>query len=515
MNILFDINRNEAMLHLASYLRRVGELDKALLVFSSHEEKKRLSDLIHDFDVTVRSEFYKPLQAEQRTPLSTIEDTIELSSMWQWVRGDRWLFHISDKGKFFVDKTRRSHHELQAIVSRVYGNVFHLFQWFQPDLILLTDVVNLSKYIIVELAFQRKIPTMFLLPVRIEKFEAFSNTPYEHFKFIYDRLNELRKETTQSEHLDEAEGIVFDILNKKNQYHDAAQMSGVGPTEKETINASFLAKNYRKAVSKTVRHLASRNRGKQTRKIVASAFTKPIEMSRVWLRRKYSLPRYKFDQPVAGEQFIFFPLHSEPETAISLNAPQIGNQAELAWNIATSIPIEMKLYVKDHPRMYGLRPVEYYERMRERSPNVRVLHPLGNTLDFVPSARLVIVVSGTTGLEALLNGIPVITLGACNFQYLTGVTRTRNLAMLPQVIRDALKNAPHPDAIKRDALLFVRACLDESFSIGWYSDITWGPSDYDYNCQEFRDFCVYVERQIDRVTNDPGWLEPLRTGYTI
>lgn len=515
MNILFDINRNEAMLHLASHLRCVGKLDKALLVFNSHEEKERLSDFIHDFDIMVRSEFYKPLQTEQKPPLRTIEDAIELSSMWQWVRGDRTLFYIADKGKFFLDRTQRSHYELQATVSRVYGNVFHLFQWFQPDLILLTDIVNLSKYIIAELAFQKKIPTMFLLPVRIGKYEAFSNTPYEHFKFIYDRLNKLRKGTTQFEHLDEAERIVFDILNRKNQYHDAAQMSGVGPTEKETINASYLAKNYREAVSKTVRHLAGRNRGKQTRKAIASAFTKPIEMSKVWLRRQYSLPRYKFDQPVAGEQFIFFPLHSEPETAISLNASWIGNQAELTWNIATSIPIEMKLYVKDHPRMYGLRPVQYYERMRERSPNVRVLHPLGNTLDFVPSARLVIVVSGTTGLEALLKGIPVMTLGACNFQYLTGVTRTRNLAILPQTIRDALRNAPHPDAIKRDASLFVRACLYESFPIGWYSDIVNAPSDYDYSCQEFRDFCVYVERQIDRILNDPGWLEPLRTGYTI
>lgn len=514
MNILFDINRNEAMLHLASYLRSVGKLDKALLVFSSREEKQRLSDFKHDFDITVRSEFYKPFQNEQQPPLSTIEDTIELSSMWQWVLGDRTLFYIADKGKFFLDKTRRSHYELQATVSRIYGNVFNLFEELQPDLVLLTDIVNLSKYIIVELAFQRKVPTMFLLPVRIGKYEAFSNTPYEHFKFIYDRLNELRK-GIQCEHLDETEGIVFDILNRKNHYHDAAQMSGVGPTEKETINASYLAKNYREALSKTVRHLASRKRRKQTRKIIASAFTGPIEMSRVWLRRKYSLPRYKFDQPVEGEQYIFFPLHSEPETAISLNAPWIGSQAELVWNIATSIPIEMKLYVKDHPRMYGLRTVQYYERMRERSPNVRVLHPLKNTLDFVPSARLVIVISGTAGLEALLKGIPVMTLGACNFQYLTGVTRTRNIATLPQTIRDALRNAPHPDAIKRDALLFVQACLDESFPIGYYSDIVNAPSDYDYSCQEFRDFCVYVERQIDRVLNDPGWLEPLRTGYTI
>jgi hypothetical protein len=502
------------MLHLASHLRRVGKLDKALLVFNSHQEKERLSDFTHDFDIIVRRDLYNPIRTEQGPPLSSIEDAIELSSMWQWVRGDSTLFYIADKGKFFLDKTRRSHYELQATVSRVYGNVFNLFQWLQPDLVLLTDVVNLSKYIIVELAFQRKIPTMFLLPVRIGKYEAFSNTPYEHFKFIYDRLNELRKGATQFEHLDEAEGIVFDILNRKNQYHDAAQMSGAGPTEKETINASYLAKNYLEAVSKTVRHLARRRR-KQTRKIIASAFTRPIEMSRVWLRRRYSLPRYKFDQPVEGEQFIFFPLHSEPETAISLNAPWIGNQAELTWNIATSIPIGMKLYVKDHPRMYGLRPVQYYERMRERSPNVRILHPLGNTLDFVPSARLVIVVSGTTGLEALLMGTPVMTLGACNFQYLTGVTRTKNIALLPQTIRDALRNAPHPDAIKRDASLFVRACLDESFPIGWYSDIVNAPSDYNYNCQEFRDFCVYVERQIDRVLNDPGWLEPLRTGYTI
>jgi len=516
MNMLFDIYRSEATLQLASYLHRAGKLDKAVLILDSQRERERISDLTHNFEIVVRADFNKPVQTHQQPDLGMIEQSIELFSMWQWVRNDRALFHVFQKGKFFLDRTPYSHRELVERVRRAYYNVIDLFERLQPDLVLLSDLFVLSQCIIAEQAHQRRIPAMYLLPVRIGRSLAFSNTPYEHFKFIYDRLNELREGAARPEHLDEAEGIIFNILNRKNQYHDAAQMSGVGHSEKDRLSAWFLARKYREAVSKTVRHLTGRNRGRQTRRIVASAFSGPIEMSKVWLRRQYSLPRYKFEQTVEGEQFIFFPLHSEPETAISLNAPWIGSQAELIWNIATSIPIEMKLYVKDHPRMYGLRPVQYYEKMRERSPNVRVLHPLANTLDFVPSARLVIVISGTTGLEALMHGIPVITLGACNFQYLTGVTRTRNLAVLPHVIRDALRNAPHPDAIKRDALLFVSACLDESFPIGWYSEIAIrGLSDYDYSGQEFQDFCVYVERQIDRVLNDPGWLEPLRTGYTV
>ena len=77
----------------------------------------------------------------------------------------------------------------------------------------------------------------------------------------------------------------------------------------------------------------------------------------------------------SSKPFVYFPLHSEPEKALLLDAPYYSNQVDVIYNIAKSLPVGFTLLVKDHivPKILG-RSVTFYEQIINL-PNVKLLHP--------------------------------------------------------------------------------------------------------------------------------------------
>ena len=59
------------------------------------------------------------------------------------------------------------------------------------------------------------------------------------------------------------------------------------------------------------------------------------------------------------EKFVFFPLALQPERGMEIVAPFYVNQAEVITNIAKSLPVGYKLYVKE-PSIYEISSLEGY-----------------------------------------------------------------------------------------------------------------------------------------------------------
>jgi len=515
MNIVMDMNRDKAMLNLARHLKKNGILTNGLFVFNDHNQ--HTNEFFHISQKDLQSKVNEGLVFD----VDIFEQNSQAATLWRWVAAERRIVYVAEKGHFAEKRCVYSHREVIQIVKHVSANVEdEVFKKFKPDLIIMTDVVRLYKFCMVEIAHRRGIPVMYLLPTRLGKRNAFSNTPYENFRFCKMRF--------YNSNFDPAvKPIVLEyfesVLSGKRQYHDAAQMSGLGPTEKK----HSLSQLFQEALSyqtikmkQKVKMLFTQNflikRGKKK-----SYLFKPVspvlrfkEIFKVWFRRKLSKLLYSFDKIDMNDNYIFFPMHSEPETALSLNAPHIASQQDLILSIAASLPIQMKLYVKDHPRMHGLRSTAYYSELKKRAPNIKVLDPTLDALSIIPKSKLVIIISGTAGMEALIHGIPVIALGACHFQHLPGVKRLDNLAKLPAVIRSELNSCLDANRIKENVLNYLTATVSESFPIGWYSDLTNG-SDYDYNSEEFTAFKKFVSVQIKKVVQDEGWIQPLNTGVEV
>jgi len=171
--------------------------------------------------------------------------------------------------------------------------------------------------------------------------------------------------------------------------------------------------------------------------------------------------------------FIYFPLHSEPERALLIGAPYFTNQIPVIENIAKSLPMGYKLYVKDHPGqvVYGWRDISYYKKIMSL-PNVELLHNSLTSTQIIPKSSLVISIGGTPGVEALFHKKPSIVFTDQLYSDLPSVYRLNNYEELPKAIELSLKKqvdvndlANFVENIKKASFSFVINNLMEDFTI--------------------------------------------------
>lgn len=149
-----------------------------------------------------------------------------------------------------------------------------------------------------------------------------------------------------------------------------------------------------------------------------------------------------------NEDFAYFPLHSEPEREILIQARYNFNQIVVATNIAKSLPIGMMLYVKEHPVMRdeGWRDIEYYKQFL-KLPNVKLIHPLISSHELIKECKIAMTISGDVALESAFYNKPSIVFSDVDYAVLPSVFRVTNFEELSTVILKALETKIDPQHI--------------------------------------------------------------------
>ena len=520
---VFYIVRARAGAELLESLLRTQVLDRCVLITGLDAPVPAVpADLADRFRVVSLRELLRPAQldAGQLADFRAFEQGSACGSGMQWVMGTRWLVMQTFKGAYYVRRPGYGYGEIEQITHAAFVHVRALLAEEDPELVFIENIGNLATYILAELAHGQGRRTLYFAPIRFGKGLAFANTAYENCLPVYRGFLAARQQGRAAlgeASWQRAEKRVAELQRAVIQFHDAAQMSGRGHTEQVLKRASLLRKLPKLFGLGGKRPVSSDAAGRQPSLVRApNPRTAALRLAQTRLRRRFAeLGGVRFDTPQAGERYVFFALHSEPETALSLNTPWLQDQASFVANLAYSVPVGTWVYVKDHPRMFGLRPLGYYEEMARAHPNVRVLDPRANALELVRSASAVVTAAGTAGLEGLLLGIPAVTLGACLYQHVRGVESVMDIAGLPQALVRAV-NGPHDrEAIAADALKFLAACFDRSAEIGWFSDLANGNTRYDYAGEEFRRFAAFFTAQVREALGDDAWIAPMRTGLDV
>lgn len=141
-----------------------------------------------------------------------------------------------------------------------------------------------------------------------------------------------------------------------------------------------------------------------------------------------------FDTP-----YVYFPLQFEPERTILRKGEFFSNQLSVIKNIAQSLPIHMKLFVKEHPamRLNGWRNLEFYKEILKMH-NVELFHPTISNSLLVKNSSLVLSIAGTSGLEAAFYGKPSISFTDVNYVNLSSVFHVTSFDNLSNIILNAL-----------------------------------------------------------------------------
>jgi hypothetical protein len=117
-----------------------------------------------------------------------------------------------------------------------------------------------------------------------------------------------------------------------------------------------------------------------------------------------------YEQLRPGRPFVYFPLHVTDDYKIKRVIPHCVHQDALIRQIADALPHGWDLVLKEHPMSIGRNELGMLARLRAIE-NVRLVDPYTSTHDLIQTAGAIAVISSTVGLEALMYGKPVMTLG--------------------------------------------------------------------------------------------------------
>jgi len=148
------------------------------------------------------------------------------------------------------------------------------------------------------------------------------------------------------------------------------------------------------------------------------------------------------------QKYLYFSLHYQPEETSSPSGDIYVDQWLVINMISCLLPKGWKLYIKEHPSqfMFGMggymgRTTDFYEDIN-KFKNVIMIDSKINQFKLIDNAKAVVVLTGASGLEAILRGIPALVFGYAWYRNCPGVfytTTTSECADALKKIDDGFK----------------------------------------------------------------------------
>lgn len=165
---------------------------------------------------------------------------------------------------------------------------------------------------------------------------------------------------------------------------------------------------------------------------------------------------------VPENPFILFLMHLQPEASTASQAPRWVDQERIIEQIAINAPQGLPIVVKENPQCYGWRGKLYYGALADLA-NVQLCHPLVPTHELVQRAEVLVTITGSAGLEAIMQGTRVAVLGRPAYAEFPGV---RLLNSPEQVFDELADSSWRPEAYEADCETFIAAYLQSVHPLG-------------------------------------------------
>ena len=108
---------------------------------------------------------------------------------------------------------------------------------------------------------------------------------------------------------------------------------------------------------------------------------------------------------------VYMPIHVMPEATVTYHCgdTKFCNYESYIVSLIERADPSITIIVKEHPGMYGLRELSFYDQLKKH-PNVILVHPKENSNLLLNKIDTVLTENGTVGIEALVRGKRVLVL---------------------------------------------------------------------------------------------------------
>ncbi len=162
-------------------------------------------------------------------------------------------------------------------------------------------------------------------------------------------------------------------------------------------------------------------------------------------------------QPLGERPFVYFPLHVTDDYKIKRVIPHCVDQAAIIELIAAFLPQGVDLVLKEHPLSIGRNGLALLRRLR-RIPNARLVDPYTSSHELIRRSQAVAVISSTVGLEALLHGKGVMTVGQPFYSGYGVTLDVDSFREIPAAVPELLRFTPDRERTLRFLHAAMRAC---------------------------------------------------------
>lgn len=320
-----------------------------------------------------------------------------------------------------------------------YQNTERVLDDFKPDIILDTDISELGRTAINEVAHARGIPYITICFPRYKLYRIPS----------YNLL--LRKHKGLVEEYHKALDL-FDLKEEMEYIHNYQNADGIMMKTFKDDATNATAKYDSDSLFKIFKKIYSSLRYFWNQDITAHNWklkrSNPViypnsvgymkfVLHYHYYRTKLLKPNKIFENPVEGEKYVYMPLHLIPESTTFTLAPFYINELTIIEAVSKSLPAGWRLYVKEHQAMVGERGIEFYKKVK-KIPNVRLvqLNYYRDPKPWIQNSQGVVTINGTTAYEAALLGKKSLVFGEVPFELIESITRVRSLEELPRLLAD-------------------------------------------------------------------------------
>ncbi len=331
------------------------------------------------------------------------------------------------EGRDFDERLRL----LEVLLSTVEG----AYDQSQPDFILSEDVSCLTSYLHWVVAKHRGIPFHSVAQGVLPGTIAIHSSPMQRLTTVEEQFEALRGRALTSDERSGADAWLRQFRQNPRR------PSGASAFDKLPVAD---AGDFRRVL-----HQANRYRQERHNPTLHS----PVWALRRRARRLFNQrsTAHLFEQPKQGERYLLFPIHYQPEASTLIRGLYYLDQPTLIDDIAKSLPVGTRLYVKEHYANRGRRPASFYYRIRS-THSVRLLGPDASAWDLIQGSDGVITITSRMGWEGILAEKPVFTFGETFYNCFPLVTRlgTKPKDEWPLVMRETL------DSFRPDSELLLK-----------------------------------------------------------
>jgi hypothetical protein len=391
-----------------------------------------------------------------------------------------------------------SHEQMLSILHVALEQLEQLLDKVKPDIVLSLDPVTLGDYILYLFCRARNIPMFFLRTTKIENFIEFNEGIFGCSAHIYKTYEEYESLSVEDQWIKQAEEYLQIASKKDVRYEGMIFIPSKRKTQKpKTSFIKSLVKSLKTEITYLLKYRNDHSIPSMFTSLVYKKFISPFKAKiHNWRYSKYYVSQDQLD----SVDFAFYPLQSEPEISSLIWGKSYMNHIETARNVARSLPVGMKLLVKEHPRALGYRSFSYYKKLLD-IPNVLLAHPDQEVRTIIQKSQVVISLATFVGFEAVILQKPSLMLGGPRpFSILPDsmVRYVHSMNDLASEIADLVENYEYKE---RPLINYIASTMKGSVAIDYFTTLLkkkgrHGDSRIDNFDEEIKKLAIYTTNRI-------------------